>query len=46
MKERLNVILNSKHLVYSIFLKAHAIYRRRFQVPWMCFSFFYFNYTW
>lgn len=24
MKERLNVILNSKHLVYSIFLKAHA----------------------
>lgn len=46
MKERLNVILNSKHQVYSIFLKAHAKVEGDFRYHGCAFPFFYFNYTW
>lgn len=40
MKERLNVILNSKHQVYSIFLKAHAKVEGDFRYHGCAFPFF------
>lgn len=40
MKERLNVILNSKHQVYSIFFKAHAKVEGDFRYHGCAFPFF------